>query len=1325
MCLIAVLLTIRWNDGAIWRNDNQLIFSLNPMRGLRSSFNIWDIRQNMGGTSSIYLPFEYAVMAVIRSLGFSLGRAQQIWVCLLLMTGGMGASRVAFALRPRAHLGAFVTGVVFITSPFVVGFLFPTWLFVYTVICPWILAAVIEGSRGLHLWKWSATMGLAVAAAGSANIPALAYSVFPAVCWAIIVFISVRTARKNLLKLLLRASLLIVPILMPIIIRIGLARGQLEANLASTETTAIIYQSSSWSESWRGFGSWILYWNPGGKLVVRYFEPYLTSPWLLLSTVAIPAIALAALLFVRGWERFLLAGFAVIAVALMVGSFPPKDPTLFGQLWTQLLEKTPLFALRNSYKAGSILITAIALLMGFLCQELWQRAQGRKFVLTGAATIFVTLFAMSSSALWSGGAFTITRGIKTSDVPDYWYEAMDWLGAQESPGSFLVTPPAQSIPYLWGDVSGGDIFPSLAQRPFLLSTFFGRQSPDSSDTIEWLSKWLARPGYRSGDLTPIAQRIGLRWVVIRNDLSLKNNSVIPSTQSYDGLRNDPGIKVVMTFGLVGTTGVPAIEILQVADPPKARIVSLTPPTIVSGDAEAWGLLSKTGRLDNDRPFRFSGSMSDSEIGRAIQAGSPIVVTDTNRRRSGSFSSVYRLFSVDDTNRVRDRFASSATQTTAEYRDAKSIKETYSYGLTPSSQGTKNQVRSAFDGDSSTSWLTGYYSKLLSKNTVKVVFNQAELVRSFELVDALGNDLRITQQVGVTLLDGRYFKAKFMEGKAVITFPEGVRVTGFILTFESVEGKGVAPFGLSEVIVRRVDGSIVDLSQEERLPVDIADVVGSDPNLLTALAEVDLQFVMERNRTSKENGDSSFARTFKVPEQRVFSLKGRIDASGNSTDEFLNQLVSTKMKATGSSRRDGLAKHSAAWTLDGDLATAWQPEPGEESVLTLDPIGADVSELSLIFDQPDISSLSSPFIKIQKDEEIFKTIDLRTNVCQIGSPCILQTDLNMDNSGAPFQIVFPASSNTTTSHWSVYEVTINQTGNNTSDCINNKISVDSVDVPIRLTNRDEILSGLVDFEGCSPITLKSGWNDLRAAAGVDSVWLTSPGSSAVTTPTSRQGKVDSVGSTGVVVESTGPAWVLLPRGLIDSWSASVNGQAVPTVALDAQTAVRVDSTGKFKLVLRHSLEVRYRIAAILSALFTVLCLVLSLWPRRRRQGDGNDYYKDFHLSAFAPFATVGSGILILLIGGVSSWLTSAIFIIVWWKFRVKPSIAVSTALISFVASALTALPPFGPDLSSFTPTWSMDRLLSNSLAQLASVMILTSIFCWSLERWQSVRHQKAQ
>lgn len=1323
ICLIAVLLSIRWSDNGLWRNDNQMIFSFNPMRGLRSSFNIWDNSQNMGGMRSTYLPFQYAIMAVIRSLGFSVARAQQVWVCLLLMTGGMGACRLAFALRPRARVGALVTGVVFITSPFVIGFLFPTWLFVYMVICPWVLTAVIEGSRGLYLWKWSAIISLAVAAAGSTNIPALIYSMIPAICWAVIIFVSVRTARKNLLKLSIRVALLTVPILTPSIIRLALAKEQLAANLATSETTAIIAQSSSWSESWRGFGSWILYWNPGGRILVSYFEPYITSPWLLLSTMAIPAIAIAALLFTRGWERLLLAGMAVIAVTLMVGSFPPKEPTLFGQLWTQLLDKSPLFILRNSYKAGSVLTTVIALLIGFLSQELWQRARGRKFVLTGTAAIFVALFAMSSSALWTGAVYDASRSMKTADVPDYWYEAMDWLGAQDSPGSFLVTPPGETVPYLWGDVGGGDIFPSLAKRPFLLSTFFGKTSPDSSDTVDWLSKWLARPGYRSGDLTPIARRIGLRWVVIRNDLSSKNSTLIPPTQSYDGLRNDPGIKVVRTFGPIESSGVPSIEILQVADPPEARIVSLSPPTIVSGDAEAWDLLSRTGQLDDERPFRFSGSMSDSEIDLAIKSGSPIVVTDTNRRRSSSFGASDKLLSPDVTNRVRDRFGSLATQTIAIYGDAKSIKETNSYALTPNSQGAKHQVKSAFDGDLSTSWLTGFYSKLPSNNSVTVVFDKAKPIDSIELVDAVGNDLRKTKQVGVTLLDGSYFKANFIEGKSVIRLPDQIKVTGFTLTFESLENQGVAPFGLSEVIVKRVDGSILDLRQEERLPVDIADVVGSDPNLLTALAEVDLQYAMQRNKTSLDSSVSSFSETFKVPKQRVFSLKGRIDVSGISTDDILSQLVSTKMRATASSRRDGLAKNSAAWTIDGDLATAWQPEPGEDSVLTLDPGGTDVSELSLVFDQPTISSLASPLIKIQVGEEIIKTFDLRATDCQISSPCTLQTDLKEDNLGEPFQIIFPATSKTTASNWSVYDISINQTSKDTISCINNMILVDGVDVPIRVTNRGEMLTGLVDFEGCAPITLNKGWNNLDAGIGVDTVWLTSPGSSDVAPPVSRQGKVASVGSTGVVVESTGPAWVLLPRGFADYWSATVNEQTVPTVALDTQTGIQVKSTGKFKLVLRHKFESWYRIAAILSIIFTLLCLVLSLWPFRTRQGFKNDYSTDFHLRTFAPFATVGSGMMMLLIGGLSSWCITGTFIIIWWKFKVKPSSAVSIALISLVASAITAISLIGPDLSSVGASWSLDRPLSNTLAQLASVMILTSIFCWSLERWQGLRRQK--
>jgi len=1336
VCLVAALLSIRWSNNGTWRTDNHMIFSFNPMRGLSSSFNIWENRQNMGGTSSAHLPFQYAIMAVIRSVGFSVARAQQVWVCLLLMMGGMGASRLAFALRPRDRVGALVTGVVFITSPFVIGFLFPTWLFVYTVVCPWILAAVIEGSRGLHLWKWSAIIGLTVAAAGSNNIPALAYSMFPAICWAIIVFISVPTARKNFLKLSVRVALLTIPILMPIIIRIVVAKGQLEANLASTETSTIIASNSSWSESWRGFGSWILYYNPGGKLVVRYFESYITSPWLILSTMAIPAIAVAALLFVRGWERLLLAGIAVIAVTLMVGTFSTGAPTLFGQLWEQLLEKTPLFALRNSYKAGSVLLTVIALLMGFLTQELWLRAQGRKFVLIGTATIFVTLFTVSSSALWTGGIYDASHVMKTADVPDYWHEAMDWLGAQESPGSFLVAPPGDAVSYLWGDVSIGDIFPSIAQRPFLLSNFFDSRSPDSNDTVRWLANWLARPGYRSGDLSQIAQRIGLKWVVLRNDLSSNLNSSIPPTQSYDALRNDPGIKLVASFGrFIG--GVRAIEILQVADPQEARIVSLTPPTIVSGDAEAWGLLFRSGQQDKDRPFMFSGSMSDSEIGQAIKSGSPIIITDTNTRRSRSFGAINKLLSTNDTNRVRDRFGSSETQTVAQFGDAKSIRETNLSTSTQIAQGTTHQVKSAFDNDLSTSWITGYYSKQALSNSVTVVFNKVEPVTSIELVAASGTNLRGLKEAGILLSDGKYLRATFIDGKSTITFPNELKISGFVLRIENLEPEGVAPFGLSEVIVNRGDGSIIDFGQQERLPIDIADAVGkerlpidivnavgSDPDVLAALAGVDFEFAMQRKRTWIEDLDLKFARTFKAPDQRIFTLTGRIDASGNSSDELLSQLVSTKMKVTGSSRRDGLAKNSAAWTIDGDLSTAWQPEPGEDSILTLDPSGTDVHEISFVFNRPIISSLSSPFIEIREGEEIIKTIDLRTTACQIGSPCILQTDLKVNKKGEPFEIIFPVSSNISASNWSVYEISINEMRNDTIGCINDMILVNGIDTPIRITNRQEILSGLIDFEGCAPTTLNKGWNNLEAGAGVDTVWLTSPGSSDVAIPETHRGKVTSVGSTGVVVESIGPAWVLLPRGLTDYWSATVNGQTVPTVALDTQTGIQINSTGQFTLVLRHKLESWYRFAAILGVIFTLLCLALSLWPRRIRPGTRNNYSTDFHLSAFAPFATVGSGMMILLIGGVSSWCTAGIFIIVWWKFKVEPSVAVSVALISFIASAVTALLPVNSSLSILPFAWSRNRPLSNSLAQLASVMILTSIFCWSLQRWQSLRQLKS-
>jgi hypothetical protein len=1319
---VAILLSIRFIEGAYWRGDNHLIFTLNPWREFRSSFSIWDIRHDMGGTRVSYLPLQYAVMASIRALGIGLALAQQIWICFLLLIGGIGSARLSIALRPTEKLMSFVAGLVFMTSPFVVGFLSPTWLFVYTVICPWLLTAIIEASRGNSIWRWSAVIGLAFVFAGNNNVPALTYSLIPAVCWAAFLLISSSSSRKNLLKLSWRTLVLLIPLVTPSILRLLATKNALGANLASSETITAIAQSSSWSESWRGFGSWLLYWNPSGRLLVPYFKPYATSPWIILATAALPVIALAAIGIVRSWERLLLAAIAILSVALMVGGYPRSGSTLFGQLWVHLINDSEfIFAMRNSYKAGSALLTVTSLLVALLFAELWKKYRDNKFAVTAGSFIFIIILLTSSSALWTGAFYRTDNSFRTSAVPSYWYESMDWLSKQEGSGSFLIVPPSESVPYVWGSISGGDIFPSIATQPFLLSSFFTEGAVDSRGTVRWLSEWLARPSYKPGDLSPIANRIGLRWVIIRNDLT-EGSSQIPSTLIYDKLRNDPSVQMVSHFGPNNSLGFPAIEILQVGNPAPAKVVPLTPPLIVSGDAEAWGQLSRAGYLNGDKPFQFSGTMTSLDLVSAIESGSSVVITDTNRRVSSSFGATGETLSKFQTYRVYDRFASIESQSIATFGDARSITDNSPSALVD--LGPKYDVSMAFDDDDSTSWLTGSYAQQTFPYSLNIVLNQPQQLKSFEFIGSSEVDQRRPQEISVILSDGRYFRSNFVDNHAIIILPDGVSSDAFSIVITQLKDSGSAPFGLAEVNITVSDGSELDLARQIRMPHDIFEAVEGNKLALESLAKVDLEFTMEKLRNWKSDLETSLTRSFEVPSDRTFDLRGWIDLPSYITDDQLSHLISSSTTVTGSSRYEDDIRYSAAWAIDENASSAWEPALNEEPVLKFNNENGTVSKIALVIKQPSISSLAYPFIKIRANNRVVDRIDLRTDGCRDDKVCEIELSLINKAITGKFEIVFPALIEPLSSNWSIGEVVINDRQLQERGCIDDLLSIDGENLPIRLIEGIDKQNGPFEFEGCKTLTLKNGSHVLRTSnkTVVDFVSLKSKQSPENQDSSTIASKVITSSPSKLTVLSTGPAWVLVPRGFNDFWQARVGGVAIPVQQLDAQTAVKIPSAGEFELTVSHKWDLRYRIASIFSMIMAFICIAVTIWPRHKFRAISTDENFEIQLSLAAPLAALGSVMGIILVGNLAGWITSIVFISIWWKFNLTPKVAVFTAAICLTCAGIFAIPPFGPKLTEVTPAWPIFRESSNTLAQQASVMILTALFCWSIESWKN-RHQK--
>src|SRR6185369_86337 len=153
----------------------------------------------------------------------------------------------------------------------------------------------------------------------------------------------------------------------------------------NSETPQGISGPSSAAEVLRGLGLWPLYGSGGRGVWLPEFAGYLTSPVVVLASFALPVLAVAGALLVRGPLRRLGVGLLLVAVPIMVGLFPVAHPAPF----------------RTTNKVGAVLVLGVTLLVTGGVVAAWRRWPGRGPRAAVAATVALVL-AGSTLPAWTG-----------------------------------------------------------------------------------------------------------------------------------------------------------------------------------------------------------------------------------------------------------------------------------------------------------------------------------------------------------------------------------------------------------------------------------------------------------------------------------------------------------------------------------------------------------------------------------------------------------------------------------------------------------------------------------------------------------------------------------------------------------------------------------------------------------------------------------------------------------------------------------------------------------------------------------------------------------
>ena len=483
----------------------------------------------------------------------------------------------------------------------------------------------------------------------------------------------------------------------------------------------------------RGAGNWTAYLNLG--------TPWLPAGWALVSTpMAIIAGAIPAACGLYGlalrsmpyavWLR-LSAGLAA-AVALAGYGGPLGGPFHGGV--DHLLDGA-LSPFRNVYKLEPVIAAVLALGLAHAAATWLAASPGgrlqRVFTLERRAVAGLVLIGLMlpylSGQVLNPGSF--------SAMPRYWYQAAAFLAARSPLNTALVVPADAHGDYLWGDPID-DPLVALASSPWAqlgLVPYGGAGSQvlltTAEDAIE--------SGEQVSGLAGYLQRVGVRYIVVRNDLDPRQVGYTSAVLVHQTLALS-GFTRVASFGPpIGGAQIepratrtqqsvlpsyPAVEIYAAAGSPGSPSPVSTLPVsqtvLVNGGPDSLLQLTGQGLVGSGQPAIIAGDPWPASASRpALWA-----VTDGQRRADTLFGLVnsnvsYTYTATEDNPAGAGQLGraggpprqllpvpAAGHQTVAALSGAASVTSS-SYGSWIADTQQDDPV-SAFDGNPATAWAEG-------------------------------------------------------------------------------------------------------------------------------------------------------------------------------------------------------------------------------------------------------------------------------------------------------------------------------------------------------------------------------------------------------------------------------------------------------------------------------------------------------------------------------------------------------------------------------------------------------------------------------------------
>lgn len=1228
-------------------------------RYLARQRTLWDPVRGLGHPSAYYSPVVGAFVALLHAAGASPWLAERLTHATYLTIGALGAAQVLRVFRPRLGVEHVLAGLFFAFNPFTTQFLVPSGLFLHYALSPWLVYVFLRGIGDPEGWRWPAGFALAVFAVGAVNPASLAYAATPLIPALVYVVLVERSASwRDAAVWVARAAALSVAVDAAALVVAWYEAGSVAQNLATTELPRTINRESSWAESWRGLGSWLTYLEtPTGPLRPES-SGYLTRGLAIGASFAVPSAAIAALWRSRWRPRLLFGMMLVSALVLMVGLYPVDHPAPFGRLEDNLFQHVlALRSLRNGYKAGGGWALAVGTLLGIGAAGIGDRLAARSRRGRGTSTpawsvrVVVGLAAAGVIAagaypFWNGQLYSRTD--RVTSIPSYWRDAVDWLDSQPGSGRVLILPGTTRTRYRWG-YTGDDIFDAFMTRPHLVPQTLMPGSPEAATVLAALDSRAASTNYQPGTLPSIARRLGVSWVVLRNDLAWEVSG-LPRPSAYTALRHDPGLVAAASFGgvgqnvtarndasaaLVGEDALSPVEIYSVTGAAGPIQVSTAgAPLIASGDGGAWVAMAANGLLATAAPVTLSGDIGTDGLTQAFGHGASVVITDTNRRRATQVVTNHIVTSetlaVGQTTPSRappDLFGRPGSQAVATFGDAARITASR-FGFLLNPWEVSSRPANAFDADPATAWLVGDEPPR-GGDWARADLVHATSVSEVDLTPASvpGADLQITR-ASIGFSTGPRVSVSLSGSPVTVRFPE--RLTSFVeVRIDRVEGSGSGEVGFSDVAVPPLD-----LRETIAAPDDVFRAASVSAPLSALLSTAPTTFLFTRStQNPSEAIDEELAvrRLFKSTGSHTFKVGGTLQVDPSTPDTALDQIVGGPTGASATARFGPASTSRGALAFDGDFATGWEapPLPGEQLTLrfparVLDHVDIYPVRRGSNGDPTALSPVTALSVNVGAPGGPVAAATIAPE-----APCVAVVGARVGDCVQHVIVTFPA---TIASTITVRVVGVSVVGaalgarpiriaevqpamvgtapspspSEGAPCLP-LLEVDGAPVAVRLNaTLDALLAGgVVPFVGCQPLTLAGGRHSLLTTGAADGllrdIRLDSGAPSATPPAPTPSLRVVSQSATSVHLSVSAPDGGYLIDDLASAggWEASLGGRRLGTPAtLNGAGAWALPARASMDIVLTYRPQRLYQLALVLSGASVALCLWLVSRDSRR-------------------------------------------------------------------------------------------------------------------------------